>query len=149
MVEYQTQIYKMVEKSTHQKEIDLNGTMVSVWKITNTENGVSFTGLKLNDRHLFVPINGGKSGDHAYNDIAKRNVEATVDRIKPVANSATLMGVLFNGKREDIITRAFPISGITGILFRLDKHAENVAEDITIDLISAYPNLKIEPAIEG
>jgi hypothetical protein len=139
----------MVEKGSQHKEIDLNGTMVSVWKITNTENGLTFIGLKLNDRHLFVPINGGKSGDHAYNDIAQQNVESTVDRIKPVTNSATLMSVLFNGKRGDNITRAFPISGITGLLFRFDKHAEKVAEDITVDLISAYPHLKIEPVMTG
>lgn len=138
---------QMKEKTRHQKEIDLNGTMVSVWKVTNTENGIAYTALKLNDRHLFVPINGGKSGDHAYNDIAASNVEITEDKVKPVANSAKQMGVLFNGKKHDIITRAFPISGITGILFRLDKHAENAVEDITADLISAYPNLKIEPIL--
>lgn len=145
MLTYQAQ---MIEKGSHQKEIDLNGTMVSVWKITNMENDVSFTGLRLNNRHLFVPINGGKSGDRAYNDIAQENVESTMDRIRPVTNSAVLMGVLFNGKREDIITRAFPISGITGILFRFDKHAEKEVEDITVDLVSAYPNLKIEPVID-
>lgn len=137
----------MTENIFHQKEIDLNGTMVSLWKITNTENGVSFTGLRLNDRHLFVPINGGKSGDHAYNDIAAGNVEATEDKVKPVGNSARLMGVLFNGKREDIITRSFPISGITGILFRSDKHADKEVHDIVKDLVVVYPNLKIEPVI--
>lgn len=139
----------MKEKLKHQREIDLNGTMVSVWKVTNTKNGVSFTALKLNDRHLFVPVNGGKSGDHVYNSIAAANVDATEDKTKPVANSAKLMGVLFNGMRDDIITRAFPISGITGVLFRSDKHADKEVHDIVKDLVLVYPNLKIEPVIEG
>lgn len=139
----------MIEKSTHQKEINLNGTMVSVWKVTNTENGVSFIGLRLNDRHLFVPINGGKKGDHDYSNIAQLNIETTIDRIRPVANSAMLMGVLFNGKREDIITRTFPISGITGILFRFDKHSDKKVYEVIRDIVLAYPNLKIEPIIEG
>lgn len=139
----------MKEKSTHQKEIDLNGTMVSVWKVTNTNNGITYTALKLNDRHLYVPVNGGKSGDHAYNDIAITNVAVTEDKARPVANSATMMGVLFNGKGGDIITRAFPISGITGLLFKFDKDVDKEKYNIIEDVSVSYPHLKIEPVMEG
>lgn len=138
----------MKEILRKQKEIDVNGEMLSVWSVTNKDNGITYKALKLDDRHLFVPVNGGKSGDHAYNTIAEGNVVVTDDKFKPVEKSAKLMGVLFNGKREDIITRAHPIAGITGIMFKSDDHPEKYEHDIIAEVSLAYPNLKIEPVID-
>ena len=96
----------------------------------------------LSDGNFFIPVNGGKSKQHDFDEVAERNVETILenggDSLRVVKSAFTLLDVKNSGNSGNITTMSSPVMSVTGILF---EARGKFFEEMTY----SYPNIKIEP----
>lgn len=136
---------KMKELASNQEKIYLEGKTYTVWVVKNNSNGITFYGLLSEDNTFFIPINGGKSAVAEYNNLASKNVEKTTNRQTPVRESFGLVGVIENSNNMGMITSGRPVAGITGIMFEIATHEENLS--VLEKAKEVYPDLSFEPLV--
>lgn len=122
--------------------INVEGFVSHLWTLTNMANGVSFGGMMLENGNFFIPVNGGKSKQHDFDEVAERNVETILendgDGLRVVKSAFTLLDVKNSGSSGNITTVSSPIMSVTGILFEAEgKFFE--------EMPNSYPHIKIEP----